>query len=813
MKSENLRWIIAMLFFLNVAFPGIAQQNQAVIKGSIFDEKGEPVMFATVVLYNQDSILINGSISKEDGSFLFAEILAGKYFIKIQNIAFKPYSSALLDLGINEQKSLPKITLAGMVNKLNEVVVATSKAMVEVQADKIIFNVASTPSASGNNGLELLAKAPGVILDPDNNIILQGKGGVQVFINGRPSRLSGTDLTNMLQTMRSDNIESIEIITNPSAKYEAEGNAGIINIKLKKNVNLGLNGNLLSSFSKGTYSRSSGGGSLNYRGEKLNFMADITLSDDYFLDNMIDIKNQSGYEFDQKSYSKNNRKGQNFSTGIEYNFNSKQSIEFTGRGIITQSDNRLNSNTKILSIKKQELGEILESETNDIMPSQNYNFNLNYQGVLSKNSNLSADLSLGKYVNNKSTDQPNDYWDTNRSSILRTIHNAFEADTKIDFWSSKVDYEKVFSKITLSTGAKYSFINTSNQFAFFEVLNQNRILDINKSNDFNYEEKVIALYMILNAKLSEKVKLNAGLRMENTASEGRLVSELAINNNNVVRNYTDFFPNIGLSYDDKKKSQLNIGIGRRITRPNYQDLNPFESRISELVAWKGNPFLKPNYAMNYSITYSYMKKLVISNTYSVTRDFFATVFEIVNDKGNFLIPRNMDKVISNGLSVSYPQRVAKWWETNTFINYSYSIYSGNLEGTVIDFSTNIFNVRVQNTIKLPGNVSMDVMGFYNNRMIWRGSVFIKPFYGVNLGLKKDFLNKKLMMTLTAADIFRGNTDYSYSSNYGGMVVAGVRTFDNQRVGITATYKFGNQKVKAIQKSKSGIEDEMNRISN
>jgi hypothetical protein len=617
----------------------------------------------------------------------------------------------------------------------------------------------------------------------------------------------------MLQTMRSENIESIEIITNPSAKFEADGNAGIINIKLKKNVNLGLNGNLLSSFSKGTYSRSSAGGSLNYRGEKLNFMADLTLSDDYFLDNLIDTKNQSGYEFDQKSYAKNYRKGQNFSTGIEYNINSKQSIELTGRGIITQSDNKLNSNTKILSLTKQELGEILESETNDIMPSQNYNFNLNYQGILNKSSNLSADMSFGKYVNNKSTDQPSDYWDRNRSSILRTIHNAFEADTKIDFWSSKIDYEKVFSKITLSTGAKYSYINTSNQFAFFEVLNQIRIFDISKSNDFNYEEKVIALYAILNTKLSEKVKLNAGLRMENTASEGRLVSELPINNNDVLRTYTDFFPNIGLSYDDKKKTQLNVGIGRRITRPNYQDLNPFESRISELVAWKGNPFLKPNYVMNYSITYSYLKKLVISNSYSVTRDFFATVFEIVNDKGNFLIPRNMDKVITNGLSVSYPQRVAKWWETNTFINYSHSIFSGNLEGTIIDFSTNIFNVRVQNTIKLPGNLSMDVLGFYNNRMIWRGSIFIKPFYGLNVGLKKDFFSKKLLMTFTASDIFRGNTEYSYNSNYGGMIVSGVRTFDNQRVGITATYKFGNQKVKAIQKSKSGIEDEMNRISN
>jgi hypothetical protein len=368
-------------------------------------------------------------------------------------------------------------------------------------------------------------------------------------------------------------------------------------------------------------------------------------------------------------------------------------------------------------------------------------------------------------------------------------------------------------KFTLSSGAKYSYISTGNQLAFYDIENETPVLDITRSNNFDYLEKVAALYFIVNAKINDKITVNAGLRMESTSSLGTLESKIVTKDSEVPRNYTDFFPNVSIAYDDQKKSVLSASIGRRITRPNYQDLNPFESRTSELSAWKGNPFLNPNYITNYQLTYSFNRKLVISNTYSVTNDFFANVFEITEGAGNILSPRNLQRAINNGLSVSYPLKVTKWWNFTTFLVYNYSSFEGTIGNTVIDLQANIYNFRLQNSLNLPGKITMELTYFYTSPWIWGGTVNVEGGYAINFGIKKDFLNKKLLIQATGSDIFRTRSDYHYKSNYGGKDVDGVISFDNQRFGINATYNFGNQKAKATKKRKSAIDDDLNRISN
>ena len=801
-----------LMVMMSITFHVYGQSFDTKISGKVLNEQNTPVSYATVALLGSDSLFVRGDVSKDNGSFVFEGVRPGTYFLSIQSIEYVPYSGGLFSLAAGEKKEINDIQLAINSNELNEVLVTAKKAVIEVRADMMVFNVSASPNTAGNNGLELLAKSPGVIVDPDNNIILQGKNGVQVFINGRPTRLSGTDLASMLQSMRADNIESIELITNPSAKYEAEGNAGIINIRLKKNVNLGFNGNLTSSFSQGTYSRSSLGTALFYKGDKWNLSGDIIASDDSYQDDLLDTKNQSGFSFDQKAYSLNNRNGINASTGIDYTINSNQSLSLSGRGIFNDNRNELKSFTSISSTLNKQDGEILNSQTLDDMPTQNYNLNLNYLNAINDNTSLSADISYGYYVNNKSTDQPNDYTSLDGQNILRSPHNAFDANTKINLASAKVDFERKFKSVSLSAGGKFSNISTENQFSFYDVKNGENLLDKTKSNDFNYKEKVSAAYAILNAKPSEVFSFNIGLRVENTSSIGSLISDLPVNDSEVKRNYTNFFPNVSVSLTDTKNHQLSLSYGRRITRPNYQDLNPFESRLSELVAWKGNPFLNPKYITNFNMTYSFKKKLVISNTYSIIHDFFATIFEIVNEKGNFLIPRNMDGATTNGLAVSYPQQIYKWWNIATFLNYNYSLYKGNLGGTVIDLKANIFNGRLQNSFQLPGKISMDLNYNYSSPWIWRGTIYVEGNHRVDVGLRKSFFDNRLQLTLTDSDILRTGSDYYYNSNYGGQEISGVRTFDNQRVGLSASVKFGNQKVKVNKKNKSAIDEELNRIS-
>jgi hypothetical protein len=798
---------LAFLFFCQSV---IAQQSNAQVKGVIQDTDGAPVPFATVVLLTKDSAFVTGDITKDDGSFSIASIKAASYRLKVQNIEYETYVTDIFNVTDKQIKSLSPILLTKAVTELAEMTVTAKKELVEIHPDKMVFNVSSSANASGNNGLELLSKAPGVLVDPDNNIILQGKSGVRIFINGRPTRLSGTDLATMLQSMQSDNIESIEIITNPSAKYEAEGNAGIINIKLKKNANLGYNGTIVSNISKGDLWRNNNGITLNYRGSKVNLSGDVTRFDNDFQNDFIDVKEQSGFLLDQKSLGINHNDGYNFSAGIDYMINDKHSLALSGRGIITNSRNNVHSETGITETNTNTLTEILSSGSHDKADAENFNYNLNYQFNISKTSSLSADVSLGNFINFRGTNQPNQYLEPDGYTVNREVNNAFDSDTEIDLWSGKLDYEKKFDKITLSAGGKYSSINTDNKFDFYRIEGSTPVLDINKSNDFTYTEKVSAIYLITNSKLTQKITLNAGLRMEHTLSEGHLKSQTAVENKDVVRNYTNYFPNVGLSYSNKKNLDLSLSVGRRITRPNYQDLNPFESKLSELVYFKGNPFLRPNYVMNYQVSLSYKQKLVITNVYSITNDFFASILRIVNEKGTFLIPENMQRITNNGLSVSYPITFTKWWEASSFLNYNYSTFDGDIEGTVINLTANIYNFRIQNNFTVPGKISIDLTYFYNSPFVWRGSLKIDELSGVNLGIKKDLFDGKLQLRATASDIFNDNSDYRYRGNYGGIRIDGALSVDNRRFGVGLTYKFGNQKVKSGKK-KSALDEELNRI--
>jgi iron complex outermembrane recepter protein len=803
----NIFFILLLCFSLSA----MAQQNQAQITGYVYNPDNEPALYSTVVLLNKDSVLVKGALSQEDGSYLLENITPGNYFVQIRNVEFQTHITPLITIGSNEKKVLDPIVLSPAVNQLGEVVVSAEKALIEIHPDKMVFNVSASASATGNNGLELLSKAPGVIIDMDNNIILQGKSGVQIFINGRPSRLSGTDLANMLEGMRSDNIESIEIITNPSSRYDAEGTAGIINIVMKKNMNLGLNGNLVSSFSKGNFGRGSIGSTFNYNSGKLAFNANVVVTESDFQMDFVEISERRGYILDMETKGLNNRRGYNFSSGIDYSLNEKNSISVDGRVFITDRSGLVENNTGILDAATVTPTEFLLAKTINESPSENYVLNLNYRYVPGSTSNISADISFGKYTSINATDQPNSYFDHN-NGIIRSVNSRYDTKTYIDLLSAMLDYEKKFEFLTFSTGAKYSFIRTDNNLAFFNIMDENPIYDITRSNDFTYEENVAAFYFMMNATPNQYISLNAGVRMENTSSLGVLDSEIPSLDNRVPRSYNDFFPNIGISYNNQKNSVISASIGRRITRPNYQFLNPFESKLSELQSWKGNPFLQPNYITNYQLSYSYKRRLVISNTYSITRDFFANIFISEGDKGTILTPRNMDRVTNNGLAVSLPVQAFPWWQITSFLNYNHARYNGDMDGTVIDLKANVYFARMQNMFKLPGGIGLELTYYAQSPSIWRGSIQVKEYHGLNVGLRKDFMNRRLLLQFTGNDVFRTGSDFHYHSNYGGIITDGVITFDNHRFGFSLTYNFGNQQAKARQKSRSAIDEELQRIS-
>lgn len=802
---------LVLLFAILIGLTSAGQDNKAQINGVVITPENEPSQFSTVVLMNKDSVFMKGTLSSNDGTFLFEKMESGVYRIMVRNVEFNTFISEPINLETDQNFSLDTIALETKITGLSEVVIKGEKALIEIKPDKMVYNVSASANASGNNGLELLSKTPGVVVDLDQNIVLQGKSGVRIYINGRPSRLSGSDLTNMLEGMRSDDIESIDIITNPSSKYEAEGSGGIIDIKLKRNASGGFNGNVIGNYSKGTYARSSLGTTLNYNGKKVNFYSNINASDFTSQEDFVQTTEREKYILDLESYSQSHRKGINLIGGIDYKINSESTLGLDVKALINRRNGDLESNTIIQDVYNIELTERLNSKVIDQSPSDNYNMNMYYNYSPNGSSNFSADLSLGKYTNDKSTQQPNAYYDLD-GNLLRTVDNEYNADKEISIVSAKVDYEKRVNKLSFGAGGKYSYISTDNTLEFYNIEDGEPVLDINRSNQFSYLEQIAAAYFTFGATVTDRINVNAGLRVENTSSLGELVSAVPTDEDVVSRNYTSWFPNISIAYDDQQNHGISINIGRRITRPNYQDLNPFETKLSEISSWKGNPFLQPNFITNYQISYSFKRKLIISNNFSITKDFFATIFEVVDDKSTILIPRNMAKVYNNGLSASYSFRAFEWWNFTSFFIYNYSKYDGDLEGTVIDIVANTANFRLQNNFNLPKDIRFEVSYFASTPWIWRGSVNVEGGQRLDLGVKREFFKDKLLLQLTANDIFNTSSDYAYNSDYGGMIIDGVISFDNRRFGVSATYKFGNQKMKTKRRNKSAIDDEMNRIS-
>lgn len=801
---------IAVVLLLLSTGSVTGQEKQSIISGQVFNTENQPAEYSTVVLMNQDSVFMKGTLSGSDGGFLFDKLGAGSYHIMIRNVEFNTYVTELIQLSGTDRAELERIRLQPRLNDLEEVVIKGEKAMVEVHPDKMVVNVAASANSAGNSALELIGKSPGVVVDMDKNIVLQGKSGVQIYINGRPSRVSGADLSSMLESIPSEEIESIELITNPSAKYDAEGTAGIINIVMKSNPGAGFNGRLQGNYSIGEKPRSGAGISLNYSKNKINMFSSINLSDNVYFSRDYTTKERGDYLLTESDESPTRNQGINFSAGMDYQLNQEHSVSLDARVLVNEQADNMTSNTIIEDLSGLNDLEILVAEATEEAQSSNINANLNYAFKPNRSTSFSADVSYGAYMRGNNTMQPNDYYSSDMSTLLRSVDSEFSTATAIDIFSVKTDFEKRLSSVTISAGAKYSYINTDNSLATYNILNDSPVLDPDQSNDFTYLEKVAAVYGMLNAKLSERLSLNAGLRVENTSSLGELLSANPGPEDVVPRNYTSLFPNVSLAYNDQENHALSLSVGRRITRPNYQNLNPFEWKTSELSSWRGNPFLEPNYIQNYQVSYSFKRKLVISNTYSVTHNFFANVFLGDGEKGNVLGPQNLDKAINNGLSVSYPLTVAKWWQFSTFFQYNYENYGGTVEGAVIDVSANIFNFRIQNNLRLPLGFQMELTGYYTSPWIWRGTVNVDGYMSINTGLRRSFLKDRLMLQASVNDLFNTGSDYYYRSNYGGMIVDGVIFFDGRRFAVSASYNFGNQQLKS-RRSKSALEEELNRL--
>jgi outer membrane receptor protein involved in Fe transport len=802
--------VIIVSTFFSITLP--AQKLTGVIR----DDQGKAMPGASVSLKQlKDSAVAKYGATDAAGNYAFSGIRPGKYFVYSSFVGYAAKSSAAIEVNGGVDVTVPGIVMSKTSGNLNEVVVTGKKPIVEVQADKTVLNVEGSVNAVGQDALELLRKSPGVMVDKDENLSLSGKNGVKVYIDGRPSPLSGADLAAYLKTLQSSSVEAIEIITNPSAKYDAAGNAGIINIRLKKNKSLGTNGSVNAGYSVGIFPKYTGGFSLNNRNRLVNVFGNYNYNRGRN-ENFMNLDRQLlDTQFTQRSIMTNRYKSHNFKAGMDYFINARSTVGIMVNGSASDNDFSNLSKTPISYMPTGKVNRLLVADNTSKASRWNGNANLNYRYADTSGRELNVDADYGLYRIKNNQLQPNYYFNPEGNVLLESrIYNML-APTEIDIYSFKADYQQKYKKGILGIGGKASYVNTANNFERFDVASSFKTLDTLRSNRFDYRENINALYLNYN-KTFKKLSVQVGVRMENTQAEGRSkgfqqsFKEYLAYDSTFNRNYTDFFPSAALTYSPKPTNQFGIRYSRRIDRPAYQDLNPFEFKLDEYTFQKGNTQLKPQYTNSFSIVHTYKYKLNTTLTYSHVKDVFTQLIDTAERSKAFITKKNLATQDITSLNISYPFQY-KWYSVFTNLNAYYSRYKANLGiGRTIDLDVYSFNVYQQHTLTLSKKWKGEISGFYNAPSLWQGTFKSKGMYGVDAGLLKTVFKDKGNVKVSVSDIFH-SMQWSSTSDFAGQFLKMRGGWESRQLKLNFTYRFGSNQVKASRQRKTGLEDENKRV--
>lgn len=803
-----------LLLLLALTVTSLLSEAQQ-IKGVAINEIGIPLNGATVSLIKaKDSSTIKLAVTSADGSYSFSGIKEGNYKVRLSFIGYRtiysqPFSFGAADITIPELKAskLPSI--------LKNVNVTTNKPMVEVKADKTVLNVEGTTNAIGSNALELIRKSPGVLLDKDDNMSLAGKNGVQVYVDGRPTPLSGQELANYLKTLQSAQVEAIELITNPSAKYDAAGNAGIINIKLIRNKSFGTNASVNAGWNVGILAKYNTGASLNYRDKYINIYS--TYSYSYAPTKQFFNIERSLLDsvFNQAGTMRDTRRSHNFKVGADYFISKKSTIGIMVNGIISDPSSVSNGKTYISNTTTNKTDRILIADNSTEMKRHNANINLNYNYTGSKGMSLVINADRGAYDINSDQWQANYYYDPTGQGKLSEVIYHIISPANIDINSIKTDYEQNFLKGKLGLGVKSAWVKTDNDFQRYNVYTTVEDFDKERSNHFIYKENINAGYVNYNRQY-KKLMLQAGLRIENTVSNGAS-NGLKANGNTYVasnslfkRNYIDFFPSAAITFNKNPKKQWSFNYSRRIDRPAYQDLNPFEFKLDEYTFMKGNVNLRPQYTNSFGITHTYKYKLNVGLNYSHVKDLFTQIFDTTETSKAFLSKKNLATQDIINFTVSYPFQY-KSYSLFTNISSNYTKYKADFgAGRKVNLDAVGFNLFIQNSLKFKKTWTAELSGFYNAPTIYMGSFKGRSIYNVDADLSKQFMKGRATMKASVSDVFR-TMKFRATSEFAGQIAnVGFRQ-ETRQFKLALSYRLGNNGVKPARQRTTGAEEETKRV--
>lgn len=803
-----------LCLFVFVVFSANAQ-SESKIAGSVKDEAGKALASATISLLKAtDSTLVKVALSESSGTFEFNNIKEGSYLVSVSNVGFEKSFSKAFSLTEGQSLQVPAITLAGSATNLSAVTVQARRPLVENKIDKMVVNVDASPTNAGSTALDVLEKSPGISVDRDGNISLKGKQGIIVLMDGKQTYLSGQDLANLLRNMPASQLDQIEIMTQPSAKFDAAGNSGIINLRTKKSTMRGFNGSVNLSYVQGRYPKSPNSFQFNYRAPKFNLFTNFSYSywsgfNDQSLLRTFRSNGQVTAIFDQVAKQKNS--SQNFygRIGLDYNLNAKTTIGILVNGTTRPSvwQNRGRADIKNGAGALDSFNSVF-TENRDRW--NNIGGNLNFRRVLPGSGHeLTADLDYIRYTTK--TRQISDNYNYSPSGVL--LGNPFllrgNLPSTINIYSGKADYTKELTKDSkLEAGVKSSYVSTDNdaQYTKFNAPNNDWEVDNTRSNQFIYKENINAAYINFSRQVN-KWGFQTGLRLENTIADGHQLGNALQKDSSFHRSYTQLFPTAYISYKLDEKNSFGLSYGRRIERPNYQDMNPFQYFLDQYTFRQGNPNLLPQFTHNIELSHNYKSLLTTTLNYTSTTDILNDILKQNDEtKVTYQTKENVASRQVLGLSLSYNAPLTKWWTTSMFTNVNYNHYKGIVNNTNLDVHMTTFMVSGSQQFRFAKTWSAEISGFYRSTAQETGMFVIRPMGVFSFGFAKQLLNNKANLKLNIYDPFyiqRAKVDIQL----GNVDAYVLNKWDNRRMALTFTYRFSKGQNAPQQSRRTGSSQE------
>jgi len=790
-------------------------QHAGKISGTVQDEGSgiELQKLPVFLLLASDSSLLKTALTDEKGMYHFSGLQPGRYLVKVESSLHKNTFSNALQLSDTGNQLQNHFRLSPLAKNLKEVTVTTRKPFMEQKMGKMVVQVDALISNTGSTALDVLERIPGVTVDKDGVISLNGRPGVWVMMDGRPAYLSGQDLANYLRGIPSSQLEQVELMTNPPARYDAAGSAGVINIRTKKIKQIGFNGNLSTAFAMGVYPKTNNSLNLNMRKGKLNLFSTISANyrknfQDLHIDRRYTNTDKSTRAiFNQINERVKTNESYNLKLGADYYASAKTTWGFLITGM-TAPGRIWGNNETLLRDKWGTVDSIVSAVSAEKATWRHLAANLNFRHQFdSSGKELTADLDYLSYVSDK--DQSFHNKTLNPDASLRyddVLIGRLPSDIRI--YTAKIDYaQPLGTGYKFEAGLKSGLVKTDNTAGYFNVLNGLETPDYDKTNSFRYEENISAAYLNL-SKEYKKWGFQAGLRAENTYYKGFQFGNPTQPDSAFSRSYFSVFPTIFLSYKPGDKNQFGFNYGRRINRPDYEDLNPFLFFLDKYTYGSGNPFLRPMFSDVLELTHTYRQKVTTSVKYTRTRDLFNETFE---ERGFSTIVREGNYGLMQSMSASVSAQVspARWLKSVLFTELRHVRFSGLLYGEQIGNRQTTFLAHMNNQINLGKGWNAELLGFIRTPGLG-GQMKILTLGEMSFAVQKQVLKNKGSLKLTVRDVFytrpaRGEMAFQNTE-------VRFREFnDTRQVVLGFNYRFGKP-IKNVQKRKTGgASEEQNRV--